>query len=337
MATRRAALRIALPAAVALALLAWVLVGWRLLLPPYVTALPGARTEDMVFCSAGMRVAVGPVSATAVAAFWIDRFEVTRHDYALFLANNPAGADAQRGLVPAALEMQPDLPVTRVSLAEARNFAAQRGKRLPSSIQWEWAAAGPGNLPFPWGEAEAVTTLANTLDAGFGALVPVGMFEGGRSRFGAYDLVGNAAEWTDSTAGAHTPDRFLVKGGSYLDLAGDRRTHMTALDSWVPNGAEWAPISWRLAGADAWFSDTGFRCVLDEEAAALDAHVRSLLQQLGSHDPWGWFFERRGAEADLRAIGAVALPYLDYAVAHAEPAHGARLDALAQSIRRGER
>ncbi|MSR74975.1 MAG: hypothetical protein EXS14_05860 [Planctomycetes bacterium] len=336
MAQRRVASRIALLLTLMLALAAWVFLGWRLLLPPLEAELPQERTRDMVHCESGLRTSSGPEAVHSVAAFWIDRFEATRHDYALFLADNPICVDAARGLTVQDLERQPDLPVTRVTLEEARLFALYARKRLPTLMEWEWAAAGPANLQFPWGDAESMTPLANTLEAGLEALAPVGMFEGGRSRFGAYDLVGNAAEWTNSPAGLHSPDRYLIKGGSYLDPARDRSTLLTALDSWTPLGAGWLPIPWRLAGSEAWFSDTGFRCALEDAAVAQDIELRTLVSQLGARDPWGWFFDRRGAESKLRALGVVALPYLEYAMRTDNAALAERLLELAQAIRRGE-
>jgi iron(II)-dependent oxidoreductase len=50
---------------------------------------------------------------------------------------------------------QQSLPVTFVSLADARAYAAWRGQRLPTEAEWQWAAegAGAGNR-YPWGSEE---------------------------------------------------------------------------------------------------------------------------------------------------------------------------------------
>jgi formylglycine-generating enzyme required for sulfatase activity len=60
------------------------------------------------------------------------------------------------GSLPEALPPeQAALPVTFVSLADARAYAAWRGHRLPTEAEWQWAAegAGAGNR-YPWGNEE---------------------------------------------------------------------------------------------------------------------------------------------------------------------------------------
>jgi formylglycine-generating enzyme len=44
-----------------------------------------------------------------------------------------------------------DLPVTGIDYAEAGRLAELIGGRLPTSVEWEWLAAGPQRRPFPWG------------------------------------------------------------------------------------------------------------------------------------------------------------------------------------------
>jgi formylglycine-generating enzyme required for sulfatase activity len=70
-----------------------------------------------------------------------------------FLLQVARGAD---GALPAALPPEEGaLPVTYVSLADARAFAAWRGERLPTEVEWQWAAEGAGlGNRFPWGNDE---------------------------------------------------------------------------------------------------------------------------------------------------------------------------------------
>jgi len=54
----------------------------------------------------------------------------------------------------------PDLPVTGLSWCMARDYCSWVGKRLPTEVEWEWAASRPqGDLntrrTFPWGNASA--------------------------------------------------------------------------------------------------------------------------------------------------------------------------------------
>jgi len=117
--------------------------------------------------------------------FFLDRFEVTRGDWREFGAL-PARADDAA------------LPVTGIDLLQARAFAAWRFCRLLRSKEWDYAATDDGRHAFPWGEAPQASR-ANTHELGIGRPTPVGTFESGRRGDGQpYDLVGNAAEWTES-------------------------------------------------------------------------------------------------------------------------------------------
>lgn len=132
---------------------------------------------------------------TPAEVYFIDRFEVTRGDWAEFAAT-PAGVAADAGS--AALSGDPALPVGRVDLTQARAFARWRFARLPRSDEWAFASVGDGRSEFPWG-SKVDATRANTGELGIGEPLPVGTFESGRRTDGwPYDLVGNVSEWTES-------------------------------------------------------------------------------------------------------------------------------------------
>lgn len=128
---------------------------------------------------------------------FVDRFEVTRGDWAEFAsasAGRAVSADA------ATLDGDPSLPVGNIDLRQARAFARWRFARLPQRNEWE-AAVGDGRHQFPWGSKND-PTRANTGELGLGEPVPVGTFEAGRRTGGdqPYDLIGNVGEWTESVA-----------------------------------------------------------------------------------------------------------------------------------------
>jgi formylglycine-generating enzyme required for sulfatase activity len=137
-------------------------------------------------------------------------------------------------------------PVYTVSAAAADAYvrwlaeATGRPFRLPTEAEWEWAAAGPDGLEFPWG-ADFDADLANTAETGLFNTSAVGAFAGGESVFGVADLAGNVEEYVagDYAAypgGIEVADHLVqihgryrvARGGSFArfrDLARTRRRH----------------------------------------------------------------------------------------------------------------
>jgi formylglycine-generating enzyme required for sulfatase activity len=99
------------------------------------------------------------------------------------------------------------LPVTFVSLADARAYAEWQRQRLPTEVEWQWAAegAGEGNR-YPWGGAAA--SFLNALRSAFDPITATPQ--------GVMGLSGNAWELTaDEYTDGHT--RFvMLRGGVYL-------------------------------------------------------------------------------------------------------------------------
>jgi formylglycine-generating enzyme required for sulfatase activity len=112
------------------------------------------------------------------------------------------------GSLPAVLPREQGvLPVTYVSLDDARAYAAALGGRLPTEAEWQWAAegAGQGNR-YPWGNDER----------SFAAVLRPAFDPPSATPQGVMGLAGNAWELTDSEhTDGHT--RFvMLRGGSYL-------------------------------------------------------------------------------------------------------------------------
>ena len=132
-----------------------------------------------------------------------------------------------------------DHPARDVEVDEARAFAAWyaahdgRSWRVPSEAEWEWLAAGPDRLTYPYGN-EFDAARGNTVERRLGTTTPVDAHPSGASWCGAMDLAGNVEEWTSSSyapypggevveddlyrrVGAAYP---IVRGGSFR-LGGD--------------------------------------------------------------------------------------------------------------------
>lgn len=181
--------------------------------------------------------------------FWIDQYEVTNAQFAAF--NGQAGRE----------NTWTDLnqPRANVTWAEATAFCEVRAGRLPNEAEWEYAARGPENRIFPWGNLFDVN---NVIDASNSTEpLEVGSRPGGVSWIGTYDMAGNVWEWTssyylpypfDATDGRQAPIEGanpVIRGGSYQDVDAFARTSMRAI--WVP--------------ADTSVEVIGFRCIRDFE------------------------------------------------------------------------
>lgn len=82
--------------------------------------------------------------------------------------------------------------------------------RLPNEWEWQWAAqsALPG-FAYPWGR-EWREGVANTSEASIGRTTAAGMYPGGRSLQGVYDLSGNVR--ADLRDNAPTEHRNVISG-----------------------------------------------------------------------------------------------------------------------------
>jgi len=120
--------------------------------------------------------------------------------------------------------IDPELPVTGVSAADAEAFVRWRTQRdglpwrLPTRDEWRFAMQGGDGRPFPWGvRFDPDIVLADCTGAdGAPRLTPGGRHARDRSVQGVLDLAGSVGELTVAAHG-RVPMLYLVCGGSFRD------------------------------------------------------------------------------------------------------------------------
>jgi serine/threonine protein kinase len=151
----------------------------------------------------------------AVKRFLLDRTPVTNAQYAEFLRATGETPPAHwlGGRLPS---NKPHHPVVGVSRVQAARYAAFRGKRLPTALEWEAAVRGTDGRRFPWGDVYDANACHGS-ERGVAETVAVASLPAGVAACGAHDLVGNVWEWTVDADGMAPPEPGYawVFGGSY--------------------------------------------------------------------------------------------------------------------------
>jgi len=227
---------------------------------------PATRSPDMVFVKRGPVIVgrddasseEGPSMKIWLDAYYIDRYEVSNDDYKKFIE--------ETGRPEPAFWDDPDRngakqPVVGVDWEEADAYCRWNKKRLPTEFEWEKAARGDDkkHYIYPWGNRfePARANISGDAD-GFVDVGPVDILPEGKSPYGAYNCIGNVAEWTitwfgpdyykampmKNPRGPETGTRRVVKGGSYKT---SRRYATTTYRSAFAPGQRKSNIGFRCA------------------------------------------------------------------------------------------
>lgn len=183
----------------------------------------------------------------SVEDFEIMRFEVTNSDFVDFVSNTGYITDVERGSnafvwtkrwrtnahanykkphgLESSITVAGDHPVMQVSARDAEKYCAYLGARLPTEIEWEYAARGNDGRRFPWGNqvpSQKNPKLANfgtdqccapSDSDGYSTTSPVGSYPEGASPFGVEDMAGNVWEWTTTPFPGDSKEQVIRGGG----------------------------------------------------------------------------------------------------------------------------
>ena len=198
--------------------------------------------------------------------FYINKFEVTNAQFALFMDQIPDSHESQ--------QTRDQRPVTNISWAQALNYSKwldnelrnsartpdqlakflDMGARisLPNEAQWEKAARGTDGRIFPWGNQPS-NLLANFNDK---SVMDVGSYTCVECANGLNDMAGNVWEMTLSPLAAYpfvskrtldieeAQPLLVMRGGGYNDAANNIRA---AVRGGVGPGSPSPLIGFRIA------------------------------------------------------------------------------------------
>lgn len=172
-------------------------------------------------------------------AFFIDKYEVSNAEFALFDPNHEFTAAKKNN-------------AAVVTWSQAEAYAKWAGKRLPTEKEWEKAARGTDGRTFPWGETydNSFVVWDQKSTRGTSIAKPA-------SPYGCYDMAGGVWEWTSDWYRPYPGNKVpmeqygekykVMRGGSNFNNHSFIRTsHRYYL---LPEDLRAYPV--------------GFRCVLD--------------------------------------------------------------------------
>jgi len=215
-------------------------------------------------------------------ACFMDRFPVTNLRFKEFLtASGYQPADSvnflrnwKNGTFPVGEEQ---FPVVHISYEDAQEYAKWAGKRLPTELEWQYAAQTAACNEWPWKQKQQIKrseeSVTGTLtvfkitgldpdrcNAGDGKRYAAGSFPKGANPYGLQDLVGCVWQLTNDLYANGSYRYIIMKGGSFFNPS----------SSWWyvqggPRELHYRQFLLRVSEGFERNATVGFRCVKDAE------------------------------------------------------------------------
>ena len=219
-------------------------------------------------------------SSFEMNSFYMDKFPVTNAEYKKFVdATKYKPFDSANYLKHwwngRIKKGEEQFPVVYISYEDAKAYARWAGKRLPSEMEWQYAAQTPALNEWPWNQVtpvkrkveyvtetlstSAIEGIDSTLcNLGDGKLHAVGSYPKGANPYGLQDLVGSVWQLTNDLYINGSYRYIIMKGGSYFKPS----------SSWwyVQGGPRELHYRQQLLRVSQGFernATVGFRCVKD--------------------------------------------------------------------------
>lgn len=189
--------------------------------------------------------------ATVSEAFWMGQTEVTVAAYQRFTQATGTKMPAPPGMN---YEFKAQDPMVNMKRDDAEAYCKWAGGRLPSEVEWEWAARAGAKGPFHGNPAD----IAWHEDSG--SALPHPVAKKAPNAFGLYDMLGNVREWCRdeflpyTATGEPGRSRGSIYGADSVARGGS-----------VENRKRYIRVSVRYnagTGGSSPIGDSGFRCVL---------------------------------------------------------------------------
>lgn len=170
-----------------------------------------------------------PLHLALVKDFRIGKYEITNAQYNFYLSQKDTFQENRNS------NYLDEQPVTKVSWQEALDFCTFYGMRLPTEVEWEYAARSGGKNQVISGTESLNLTedYAITKNSSFPAPNVVGSRK--PNDLGIYDMSGNVFEWIGDFYQFYTkPDLLhdnerdavrIIRGGSFYEREVANRTY----------------------------------------------------------------------------------------------------------------